>query len=801
MLQPRSLELVSLPALPIVPAPSLRRCRRPPMRAAAFNAAVSFRAALRRPVVSFSLPFPPVRAFSSTAESLQLNKEGYEPQQEMGSENLGERRRVEGWILDASGEKEMRALSSPSLEVIELEELPEQWRRSRIAWLCKELPAHKPATIIRVLNAQRKWIRQPDATYIVAHCMRIREYEAGFRVYKWMVQQHWFHFDFALATKLADHLGKDRKFAKCREMFDAIITQGRVPSESTFHILTVAYLSAPVQGCLDEACTIYNRMIQLGGYRPRLSLHNSLFRALVSKPGGLSRHYLKQAEFIYHQLVTSEFEVHKDISAGLIWLHSYQDDIDRERIASLREEMRHAGIEESRDVLVSIMRAFSKGGDVDETERAWLKLIESGGSLPFQAFVYRMELYAKISEPMKSLEIFKGMKEQGIPINVAVYNTIIEVMSEVPEVELVEELVDELINSGMKPLTSAFLDLMKMYLNLGMHDKLEVAFSNCIGKCRPNRSIYHIYLKSLVRNGNLEKAEAIFNEMHMNATIGTNAQSCNTILGGYLSSGEFVKAEKIYDLMCQKKYEIEPQYMEKLDYILSLNRKVIKRPVSMKLDKQQREILMGLLIGGLRIQSDEERRNHAIHFEFNENSNVHSLLKIHIHERFFEWLKSPNVSANGDNEITNRFSTIAHTYFGFFADQFSLKGRPMIPKLIHRWLSPRVLAYWYMYGGLRTSSGDILLKLKGGNREDVERIAKIFQAKSLTCRVKRKGKVFWIGFQGENAVWFWKLTEPYILDNVKDFLTPEGDAMMTEPQEGLFTNFDSESDTEEPSSL
>ena len=120
-----------------------------------------------------------------------------------------------------------------------------------------------------------------------------------------MMQRNWYRFDFALATKLADYMGKEGKFSKCREVFDDIINQGRVPSESTFHILVVAYLSAPVQGCLDEACSIYNRMIQLGGYQPRLSIHNSVFKALVSNPGILSKNYLKQAEFIYHHLVTT----------------------------------------------------------------------------------------------------------------------------------------------------------------------------------------------------------------------------------------------------------------------------------------------------------------------------------------------------------------------------------------------------------------------------------------------------------------------------------------------------------------
>lgn len=687
-------------------------------------------------------------------------------------ENEGFSRGGEGESFDfgvAFGSTDLRHLSSPSLEVKELEELPEQWRRSKLAWLCKELPAHKPATLIRILNAQKKWIRQDDATYIAVHCMRIRENETGFRVYKWMMQQHWFQFDFALATKLADYMGKERKFSKCREIFDDIIKQGLVPCESTFHILIIAYLSASVQGCLDEACGIYNRMIQLGGYQPRLSLHNSLFRALVGQPGGSSKYFLKQAEFIFHNLVTSGFEIHKDVYGGLIWLHSYQDTIDRERIASLREEMQLAGIEESRDVLLSILRACSKEGDVEEAEKTWPKLLHSDCAIPSQGFVYRMEVYAKVGEPMKSLEIFRGMQEQLGSTSVVAYHKIIEVLSKAQEIELVESLMTEFINSGMKPLMPSYIDLMNMYFNLSLHDKLEAAFYECLEKCRPNRTIYNIYMDSLVQIGNLDKAEEIFNQMYSNGAIGVNTKSCNTILSGYLSRGDYLKAEKIYDLMCQKKYAIDAPLMEKLDYVLSLSRKVVKRPVSLKLSKEQREILIGLLLGGLQMESDEERKNHVIYFEFNENSGAHSVLRRHIHEQYHEWLNSSSKLSDDNDDVPYKFSTISHSYFGFYADQFWPRGRPVIPKLIHRWLSPRVLAYWYMYGGHRTSSGDILLKLKG-SREGVEKVVRTLKAQSMDCRVKRKGTVFWIGLLGSNSTWFWKLIEPYILDDMKDFV-------------------------------
>lgn len=73
-------------------------------------------------------------------------------------------------------------LTELELKVRELEELPDQWRRSRLAWLCKELPAHKPGAVIRVLNGQRKWMDQEGATYVVVHCMRIRENDTSFRV-------------------------------------------------------------------------------------------------------------------------------------------------------------------------------------------------------------------------------------------------------------------------------------------------------------------------------------------------------------------------------------------------------------------------------------------------------------------------------------------------------------------------------------------------------------------------------------------------------------------------------------------
>ncbi|KAF0935498.1 hypothetical protein E2562_034280 [Oryza meyeriana var. granulata] len=733
----------------------------------------------------FAVSAPGIPAVASALESLDSDEE--EEDEDEGIESG----LFQGEAWAAAAERD--AGRSPELVVAELEELPEQWRRSRIAWLCKELPAYKHSTFTRILNAQRKWINQDDATYVAVHCLRIRNNDAAFRVYSWMVRQHWFRFNFALATRVADCLGRDGKVEKCREMFEAMVKQGHVPAESTFHILIVAYLSVPKGRCLEEACTIYNQMIQMGGYKPRLSLHNSLFRALVSKTGGTAKYNLRQAEFVYHNLVTTNLDVHKDVYAGLIWLHSYQDVIDRERIIALRKEMKQAGFDEGIDVLVSVMRAFSKEGNVEETEATWREILQSGSDLPAQAYVCRMEVYARTGEPMKSLNMFKEMKEKNIPPNVASYHKIIEIMTKAREVDIVEQLMNEFIESDMKHLMPAFLDLLYMYMDLDMHEKLEVTFSKCIARCRPNRILYTICLESLVKIGNIEKAEEVFGEMHNNGMIGTNTKSCNIMLRGYLSAEDYQKAEKVYDLMCKKKYDVQADSLEKLQSGLLLSKKVVKpKAVSMKLDQEQREILIGLLLGGTRMESYAQRGVHIVHFQFQEDSNAHSVLRVHIHERFFEWLPSASRSFDDGSKIPYQFSTIPHQHFSFFADQFFLKGQPVLPKLVHRWLSPRVLAYWFMFGGYKLPSGDIVLKLSGGNSEGVERIVNSLHTQSSTSKVKRKGRFFWIGFQGSNAESFWRIIQPHVLNNFASSITQEDSSMGSDGAQDTDTDSDND---------
>ncbi|CAA0807565.1 Pentatricopeptide repeat-containing protein [Striga hermonthica] len=725
-----------------------------------------------RPRRSFQ---PPLLSSSpadiSAAVSIVSKEEAEESDFELGGDGENE-----NYNFDGSFElSDSKRFVSPAVEVRELDELPEQWRRSRLAWLCKELPAHRSGTFIRVLSAQRKWIRQPDCTYVAVHCMRIRENEAAFRVYKWMKQQHWFQFDFALASRLADYMGKERKYSKCREIFDDIVNQGLIPNESTFHILIVAYLSSSASNCIEEACTVYNQMIHLGAYKPRLSLHNSLFRSLVSKTGRSCKNHLEQAEFVFYNLTACRLKVHDDIYGGLIWLHSYQDAIDRDRIALLRAEMKSLGIKESTEVLVSVLRVCAKEGDLEEADRIWKKILfSSNNKPPILAFLYLMEVYSRIGSPMKSLEIFRKSREIYPPA-VASYNKIIEIFCRARNMDLAESLMSEFIDNGLRPVMQSFIEIMLAYADSGSPDKVGSTFLWFLDKSRPNKTAYNLYLDSLVDSGDLDRAELTFNHMHADDAIGINARSCNAILRAYLSSNQYAKVKLMHDFMCEKKYVVETSLNEKLEHVMSLSQEEVEKSIPvLKLSIEQREILIGMILGGLKFKTDEDGKKriyYAIDFVFREDSKIHSVLRRHVYNKFHEWLAREARASHLRDGIPYQFTTVTHSFFKFYADRFWPGKIPVIPNLINRWLTPRVLAYWYMYGGYRTSSGDILLRLRFG-KEDVLRIHRVLKEKFLKCRVKKKGSVFWMGFLGEDAGAFWETTRSFVLADLKESLEP-----------------------------
>ncbi len=193
----------------------------------------------------------------------------------------------------------------------------------------------------------------------------------------------------------------------------------------------------------------------------------------------------------------------------------------------------------------------------------------------------------------------------------------------------------------------------------------------------------------------------------------------------------------------------------------------------MKLKREQREILVGILLGDAHLETQNRGRTYRLKVE-------HSLKEkeyvYHLWEKFREWcLMEPKVREREYN-LKGRtfkskmigFTTISHGSFRFYAHQFYDKEikKKVVPRLIHRFLKPRSLAYWFMDDG-STKGGKhrgLIINTQGFMRREQERLKEALKRNfDIEVMIHRDGYGRYRLYMNWNeAKKFVKLIEPYL---------------------------------------
>lgn len=194
--------------------------------------------------------------------------------------------------------------------------------------------------------------------------------------------------------------------------------------------------------------------------------------------------------------------------------------------------------------------------------------------------------------------------------------------------------------------------------------------------------------------------------------------------------------------------------------------------LTLKLSRKQREVLVGLLLGDGCLETENRGRTYRLKIEQPEQ---HKAYVFHLYSLFREWVLTPPRSramswgsVTGVNWV---FQTVSHVAFRFYGQQFYLDGTKRVPKLIHRWLTPRSLAYWFMDDGSvksGQSKGVILLNTQGFPIQDVERLSVVLGFKfSLESSVRRQPDGYQIYVSGRSFEDFASLITPYLIQEME----------------------------------
>jgi hypothetical protein len=184
----------------------------------------------------------------------------------------------------------------------------------------------------------------------------------------------------------------------------------------------------------------------------------------------------------------------------------------------------------------------------------------------------------------------------------------------------------------------------------------------------------------------------------------------------------------------------------------------------LKLTPIQREVLVGILLGDAHLETQSKGRTYRLKIE---QGAAHAAYVQHLYTLFQEWVLTPPQQKSNGNWW---FQTVSHGAFRFYAHQFYRNGRKCVPTLLHRWLKPRSLAYWFMDdGSLKDPKAKaVLFNTQGFQRDEVERLAHLLSERfGLEAYLRRQPDGYQIVIPGCCLPAFLELVEPYLIPEMR----------------------------------
>lgn len=198
----------------------------------------------------------------------------------------------------------------------------------------------------------------------------------------------------------------------------------------------------------------------------------------------------------------------------------------------------------------------------------------------------------------------------------------------------------------------------------------------------------------------------------------------------------------------------------------------------LKLTPLQREVVVGVLLGDACLESQNQGQTYRLKIE---QSADHEAYVRHLRSVFDGWVLSgprrrDKTSRLGTPTVSWAFNTVSHGALRFFAQQFYLQGQKQVPKLIHRWLSPRSLAYWFMDDGSMKSgqSKAVILNTQAFLLPDVQRLIDVLASHfQLAAKVRKQSDGHQIYVSGRSFERFCELVDPFLIPEMRYKLPPE----------------------------
>ncbi len=191
---------------------------------------------------------------------------------------------------------------------------------------------------------------------------------------------------------------------------------------------------------------------------------------------------------------------------------------------------------------------------------------------------------------------------------------------------------------------------------------------------------------------------------------------------------------------------------------------------SLKLSDEQREVLIGVLLGDGHLETQNHGRTYRLKIEHAFWQKEYTLW---LYEKFKAWVLTPPQEKKhvvfGRTYREDWFSTVSHGAFRFYAKQF-YQGHKILPRQIERWLTPRVLTVWFMDDGSIKSDRHyaLILNTQSFTKAENLKLIEIFGKKfGIQSQLRPQRKLWQIYINASTVGKFVEIIQPYVLPSMR----------------------------------
>ena len=196
------------------------------------------------------------------------------------------------------------------------------------------------------------------------------------------------------------------------------------------------------------------------------------------------------------------------------------------------------------------------------------------------------------------------------------------------------------------------------------------------------------------------------------------------------------------------------------------NNKIEEYKKSLKLTNQQREIVIGLLLGDGHLETWNGGKTYRLKIEHAIKQKEYTEW---LYSIFQEWVRTPpqekkKLNPSGNTTKNIWFQTYSHSSLRFYAQQFYCKGIKRVPDRIDKWLKPLSMAVWFMDDGSYKSKDHraLIINTQGFIKDDIILLQKVMMSYNIETQIRKQVDGLQILITEPSASRFAEIVKPYL---------------------------------------